>query len=101
MKKLIITALAVATVSGCAVIPPKKPACNVPNMTDEEKRDVSGGYVSMGMREELVLCSWGYPTSVNKTTTSSGTRKQYVYRGYTGKTSYVYTVNGKVTAWQN
>jgi len=51
----------------------------------------------IGMKEEMLLDSWGYPEDVNTTVTRSGTRKQYVY----SISQYVYVVNGIVDAWQN
>ena len=41
--------------------------------------------------------SWGRPDSVNRTTTSAGTREQWVY----GSRNYLYFTNGVLTAIQN
>ena len=51
----------------------------------------------IGMSEDLLLESWGFPEEINRTVTSNLVRKQFVYtRG-----KYVYVENGKVTAWQD
>ncbi|MDX5477157.1 MAG: hypothetical protein LPJ98_01770 [Cyclobacteriaceae bacterium] len=51
----------------------------------------------IGMSEDLLLESWGFPEEINRTVTTYLVRKQYVYpRG-----QYVYVENGKVTAWQD
>lgn len=56
------------------------------------------GGVRIGMTAAEVRAScWGNPKSINRTTTSSGTREQWVYN----IKSYVYLENGKVTAIQN
>ncbi len=62
----------------------------------EKRRKRSEG-VRIGMTMEDVLASsWGRPQSVNKTTTSRGTREQWVYGG-----GYLYFENGVLTAIQN
>lgn len=55
----------------------------------------------VGMSEKAAICAWGGSyDSVNTTTTSSGTMKQYVERFESGYTRYFYTQNGIVTAVQ-
>lgn len=54
--------------------------------------------VRIGMSSASVLASsWGRPQSVNRTTTASGTREQWVY----GIGNYLYFENGVLTAIQN
>lgn len=54
--------------------------------------------VRIGMSGASVLASsWGRPQSVNRTTTASGTREQWVY----GAGNYLYFENGVLTAVQN
>lgn len=54
------------------------------------------GDPKIGMTElEVYGSSWGYPKSINKTTTAAGTREQWVY-----DFGYVYLTNGIVTAIQ-
>ncbi len=54
--------------------------------------------VEIGMSQQAVLeSSWGKPESVNRTTTRSGSREQWVYGGR----NYLYFENGVLTAIQN
>ena len=55
--------------------------------------------VRIGMTSDQVIAqsSWGRPSSVNRTTTSAGTREQWVY----GSRNYLYFTNGILTAIQN
>jgi len=53
--------------------------------------------VNLGMSAQDALdSSWGRPEHVNRTTTSSGTREQWVYNG-----NYLYFTNGVLTSIQN
>ena len=64
---------------------------------EERKRKRARG-VTIGMsKEDAIASSWGRPESVNSTTTSRGTREQWVY----GSRSYLYFENGVLTAIQN
>lgn len=95
IKALTAITLTVA-LSGCAAIPTPKPsACQTIKMTAEERADVARQVIYVGMREDLLLCSWGYADYVNRASYGN----QYVYRTM-GKSSYVYTRNGVVTSWQ-
>jgi hypothetical protein len=59
--------------------------------------DRKGG-VRVGMTAAQVRAScWGSPRTINKTTTASGTREQWVYGG----NNYVYLDNGVVTSIQH
>jgi hypothetical protein len=55
--------------------------------------------VRIGMTPEQVRneSSWGAPKDINRTTTESGIREQWVYGGG----NYLYFTNGKLTAIQN
>ena len=54
--------------------------------------------VSIGMTpEDVIASSWGKPKSINRTTTASGVREQWVYGGG----NYLYFMNGKLDAIQN
>ena len=61
--------------------------------------------IQLGMSELGLVCSWGIPNQINKTVVRWGTRKQWIYCPYGYYNShdcqYVYTDNGKITAWQN
>ena len=65
----------------------------------ETKRLASLPGVRIGMTSDQVLkeSNWGKPRSVNKTTTSTGTREQWVY----GYPNYLYFTNGILTSIQN
>jgi hypothetical protein len=60
-------------------------------------KKIAEGLIWIGMKEEMLIDSWGYPEDINTTVTRYGSRKQYVY----GSGQYVYVVNGLVDAWQN
>jgi hypothetical protein len=65
---------------------------------DRAKRKREG--VSIGMtREEVLMSSWGKPDRINKTTTASGTREQWVYSG--GRGYLYFGENGRLTTIQN
>ena len=65
----------------------------------ETKRLASLPGVRIGMTSDQVLkeTSWGKPRSVNRTTTTRGTREQWVY----GYPNYLYFENGVLTSIQN
>jgi hypothetical protein len=52
----------------------------------------------IGMTEEQLYLSLGKPNSINRTVTSSRTRKQYVYQNYG---IYLYIENNKVVSFQD
>jgi hypothetical protein len=55
--------------------------------------------VKIGMSADTVRnkTSWGAPATINRTTTASGTKEQWVYGGG----NYLYFENGRLTAIQN
>lgn len=55
--------------------------------------------VRIGMTQMQVIneTNWGKPRRVNRTTTATGTREQWVY----GDGNYLYFVNGTLTSIQN
>ncbi len=71
-----------------------------------EKKQASAPGARIGMTSKQVIndTSWGAPTRVNRTTTASGVREQWIYdhcgydRCYNG---YLYFTNGILTAIQN
>lgn len=64
---------------------------------EEAKRKKSQG-VELGMTaEDVVASAWGKPERINKTTTATTYREQWVY----GSRNYLYFVNGKLTTIQN
>jgi hypothetical protein len=66
-------------------------------LSEDERQRVLRGQMRIGMSELAAVCSWGPYYDVNTTTTSAGTNKQIVM-GQFGP--YVYTENGRVTAFQ-
>lgn len=55
--------------------------------------------VRIGMTvQEVIESSWGKPAHVNRTTSTYGTREQWVYPGYH---NYLYFENGVLTSIQN
>ena len=54
--------------------------------------------ISIGTNECDLYASLGVPTQQNRTVTASGTRIQHVYGR---RNLFVYTVNGRVVAWQD
>ena len=57
--------------------------------------------VSVGMTAEQVRQSWGEPTRINSTLTSSGRREQWVYDLGRFRAQYVYVENDRVTSVQS
>jgi hypothetical protein len=57
--------------------------------------------VSIGMNSDEVLASWGQPSKINKTVSSSGTAEQWVYNRGGYKSQYVYLENGIVRTIQS
>lgn len=58
---------------------------------------VAKGQIWIGMTEQMLIDSWGWPDDINTTVTRYGTSKQFVY----GLGRYVYVENGIVDTWQN
>lgn len=65
--------------------------------TTEELDLINTKKIKIGVREEVLHCSWGKPKDVNKTVGTWGIRKQYVYGGG----QYVYTRDGVIESWQD
>lgn len=65
----------------------------------DSKLTDGGGKVRIGMTEDEVIRAWGKPDHVNKTITSSGTRKQLVF-GTSSKRQYLYIDDGVLTSIQ-
>ena len=66
-------------------------------LSTEDATRVREEKIWVGASEEIVRLAWGSPQDINRTTTASGTREQWVY----GRGTYVYVENGRVTAIQN
>ena len=59
--------------------------------------DIFNGRAIIGMSTEEATDSWGKPQDVNKTTTGSGSKEQWVY----GNGNYLYFEDGVLTTIQN
>lgn len=71
-------------------------------LTDEEKQLVADKSIKLGMSLCAMYASWGSPSYENRTVLKGSVNIQHVYNAglrYIRK-NYVYTRNGKVTAWQ-
>ena len=66
-------------------------------ISERDLPNIATRSVRIGMSERAAVCSWGRYERVNTTTTANGTRKQFVY----GSGRYLYTTNGRVTAFQD
>ena len=64
--------------------------------TGAEIAQIISRQITIGMRERAMLCAMGAPTRVNRTVTAISEDKQHIY----GST-YIYTENGVVTAFQD
>jgi hypothetical protein len=73
-----------------------------PGMTVEVKNAIRAGKILIGMTEQEVVHSIGFPSNINRSTFSFGTTAQFVYRMYPrfNNDLYVYFENGRVTSWQ-
>ena len=62
-----------------------------------EQDAIEEGQIYLGMPEAAMLASLGQPIDMNRTVTSGGEHKQFVYPNGL----YVYTEDGVVTSWQD
>lgn len=58
---------------------------------------IAAGQVQVGMTAQMCIDAWGKPTKINTTTSTYGTREQWVYN----HTSYLYFKDGILTSIQN
>ena len=56
--------------------------------------------VQIGMTENQVLLSWGYPNDINSYSSSFGSSKQWIYGDVLKGATYLYFKNGKLESWQ-
>lgn len=76
----------------------KETAVLLKKLEAEQRAEARKKGVTLGMTKDQVLASsWGRPQSINTTTTSYGTREQWVYGGR----NYLYFENGILTTVQN
>ena len=87
-------------VSDSALAASEEQQARVQRRADADRLRISklpGVRVGMSKKTVLEKTNWGKPLEVNTTTTSAGTREQWVY----GSQSYLYFVNGVLTVIQN
>jgi hypothetical protein len=59
---------------------------------------IRNGEIFIGMTDEQVRMSLGYPDDINRTVNAWGVNEQWVYEDYE---LYLYFDNGKLTSWQD
>lgn len=62
-----------------------------------EPKAKRSGSVAIGMTPQQAIAAWGKPMKINRTTTASTVREQWVYGG----NNYLYFDNGVLTSFQN
>ena len=67
------------------------------SLTPDELRLVRVHSIQIGISEIALKCSWGDPQHQNRAVTAGGASIQWIY----GERTYVYTVKGVVTAYQD
>lgn len=72
-------------------------------LTDEEWAIVQQRSIKIGMSQCALYASWGRPDRQNRSVSAGGVVIQHVYNaGYRHvRPSYVYTMDGTVTSWQD
>ena len=89
MKKLLLFSAILLLLAGCATM-----------------FGVDTSKLAIGMTQQQVIDAIGHPTTINRTTTETGTNEQWVYQAamqseFSHKPVYVYFENGKVKGWQD
>lgn len=67
-------------------------------ISESDKKLMDEGRIAIGMKKELVYCSYGKPDEVNKSHTPGGNFEQWVYRPAEMKFIYLYFKNGVLIA---
>lgn len=70
-------------------------------LTDAEWKLADSGSFDFNVSRCAMFAIKGTPYAINNTHTKEGTRTQYAFIDKYGKRNYVYTMNGKVTSWQD
>jgi len=111
MKKLIFV-IPIIFIMGCATLnqwaglpPPFKNRQNYikenPSLPENFKDAILNARVTIGMTENQVRASLGYPKYVSTTTTSYGEIEQWVYGDDVRSNKYLYFKNGVLTTIQD
>lgn len=66
-------------------------------LTGTDWSNISQGRIQLSMSYTALICSWGYPSSSNKSVGPWGVHLQLVY----GDSRIIYIENGYVTSWQS
>lgn len=73
-----------------------------PDWSEEIKKKIVNGEVSIGMTKKQVRSSLGLPNDINKTVLEYGVHEQWIYKGFGHQeVSYVYFDDGILTSWQD
>ena len=67
-----------------------------PRIKKKYKAAIQSGSFMLGMTDDMVVASIGYPNDINRTVGSWGVHEQWVYYSM-----YLYFENGKLTSWQD
>lgn len=99
MRYALILCLAL---SGCAM--PRAEECDYVRPAFQAAAEYR--MVRVGMNVKEVVCAWGRPNDINRTTYSGGYSEQWVYEKYYGEMlgstwRFVYFEDGEVTAIQD
>lgn len=80
---------------------------NTPSLPVRIRETILEGSLVLGMTEEQVLASWGWPRDTNRTVAAFGTMEQWVYGYYIAErngvtyTHFLYFNDGLLTSWQD
>jgi hypothetical protein len=73
-----------------------------PEINQRFKELILNGQIAIGMTEEQVLASWGWPWDSNKTVGQWGIYEQWIYGSISyGSMTFLYFENGSLTSWQD
>ena len=74
---------------------------NHPNISNKFKSAILNGEIILGMTDEIVIASWGYPDDKNRTVGSWGIHEQWIYSNGVKSITYLYFENGILKSWQD
>ena len=70
-------------------------------LSEKELIKIREGTIYIGMSQCGLYAAWGKPVDENTTVNKYSKRIQHIYGYSLSSKNYVYTVNGKITSWQN
>ena len=71
-----------------------------PNIFKKYKNAILKGQIMLGMTEDMVIASWGYPDDKNRSVYTFGVHEQWIYGSYLNRT-YLYFEDGILKSWQD